>query len=220
MERHKEEALTSGCSPELMKNAKFQPNTGTDPGPGEQQALWNDTEVPTLCSYQWEGNELGRVGASAMQTLCPLPGRQSGLGNFFPAIRVEKGFTHLFLLPAEMTRSVAGAAWPGLVSPEARRGLEAGLGTVLLGVTPGGNQGEGIAPVLSFPILAPVREQWWGSACSMDNPWSCIQPWLVPSTSSSGASALQKLLIPLLKQTEEQRQCTAGSRERAPLSCF
>lgn len=76
MERHKEEALTSGCSPELMKNAKFQPSTGTDSGPGEQQALWNDTEVPTLWSYQWEGNELGRGGASAMQTLCPLPGRQ------------------------------------------------------------------------------------------------------------------------------------------------
>lgn len=48
MERHKEEALTSGWCPELMKNAMF-PTLCTDSGPGEQQEVWNDRGV---CSLQ------------------------------------------------------------------------------------------------------------------------------------------------------------------------
>lgn len=50
---------------------------------------------------------------------------------------------------------MVAAAWPGLVSPRAGRGLETGLGTVLLGMALAEHQGEGIAPVLSFPILVP-----------------------------------------------------------------
>lgn len=56
---------------------------------------------------------------------------------------------------------MAVAAWPRLVSPEAGQGLEAGLGTILWGMAPAENQGEGIAHFI-IPHPSSYQKAWVG----------------------------------------------------------
>lgn len=83
IERHKKDALTSGCSPQLMKNAVFQSYTCTDSGPGEQQAVWNDRDAQ-------------REGQSGYLSHVDFVSSPRRAGNFFPAIRAAmEGFLPL-----------------------------------------------------------------------------------------------------------------------------
>lgn len=158
-----------------------------------------------------------------MQKMCPLPERQSGLGNFFPAIRAAVGWGIFFPSLSHSCRDdqtrqrQSGQVW----SHQKQGGrLEAGLRTGLSGTAPAEIRGEGIAPVFSFPILVTVREQWWGSAGSMDQPLE-LHPALLGPVHRAGSwgSALQKLLFPPLKLLVRQRNNSSalGDSEKGPI---
>lgn len=145
-------------------------------------------------------------------------------GNFLTATRAAvdwENFSPPFYIPAEMTRLMAGTAWPGLVSQKQGGWLQAGLGTCLSEAAPE-IWGEGIAPLFSFPILVTIREWWW---VGETNPRSCTQAVLGPIHRAGRQLrfGVAEAVVPTsetVSEIEEQQQCMGGSRERAHLSCF